>query len=334
MNVKIIDMHCDTIAALLEKRRKGEEVCLKQNNGHIDLQRLQKSGYLLQNFALFVDMGACSDPWKQFCELHSLYEEELKQNEDILAPVLQFSDIEKNNAAGKISSLCTVEEGGVCQGELTKLHTLYEKGVRMLTLTWNYPNEIGYPNIDARDFSGFYIPNTKDGLTERGKEFVTEIEKIGMIPDVSHLSDKGFYDVLEITKKPFVASHSDARAVSPCTRNMTDDMIRALAERGGCMGLNFCADFLEELPVGTPKGTKNPGTIQAVVRHAKHILSVGGIEVLGLGSDFDGIDTHRELSGAEAMSKLWESLHSAGFTQSQLDKLFCENVLRVYRDTL
>ena len=96
------------------------------------------------------------------------------------------------------------------------------------------------------------------------------------------------------------------------------------------MGLNFCADFLEELP----QGQENPGTIEAVVRHAKHIVNQGGVEVLGLGSDFDGISTHRELPGVQSMERLWDALHQAGFTQSDLDKIFCGNVLRVYRDCL
>lgn len=156
------------------------------------------------------------------------------------------------------------------------------------------------------------------------------MEELGMIPDVSHLSDKGFYDVLEETKKPFVASHSDARSICGCVRNLTDDMIRRLAERGGCVGLNFYADFLEEKPEGVP----NPGTMESVVRHARHIAAVGGTEVLGLGSDFDGIDTHEELPGVQSMPELWEALKKGGFTESQLDGIFCGNVLRVYRETL
>ncbi len=235
-------------------------------------------------------------------------------------------------------------------------------GVRMLTLTWNFPNELGYPNQDgelaarAREFRGrlkecpkgspqyralqaqaqpvfeafFHTPNLTGGLTERGREFVAEMEELGMIPDVSHLSDAGFYDVLAVTKKPFVASHSDARAVCPNVRNMTDDMIRKLSERGGVMGLNYCADFLEEVPAGE----KNPGTVAAVARHARHIADVGGIQVLGLGSDFDGIGTHEELPGVQSVGRLWDALKAAGFTESQLDLVFGGNVLRVYSDTL
>ena len=111
---------------------------------------------------------------------------------------------------------------------------------------------------------------------------------------------------------------------------MTDDMIAKLSERGGVMGLNFCADFLEEKPLGE----ENPGTIAAVVRHAKHIVNVGGIDVLGLGSDYDGIPTHRELPGAQSMGRLWDAFHDAGFSEGELDKIFYGNVLRVYKDTL
>lgn len=362
--MKIIDMHCDTISALFDKRTRGSGENLRKNAGHIDLCRLKDSGYLLQNFALFVMLGKDGDPWERVCSLQRYYLEELEKNSDILARVLSFADIQKNEAEGKISALLTVEEGAVCKGDLDKLRSLYDMGVRMLTLTWNFENELGSPNFDRElhaqvrqvrkqweeltesgDAAGaekkrqelqrlfdqdFKTPNRTGGLTERGREFVAEMERLGMIPDVSHLSDAGFYDVLAAAKKPFVASHSNARSVCACVRNLTDDMIRRLSEKGGCMGLNFCADFLEEKPIGTA----NPGTVEAVVRHARHIVNTGGIEVLGLGSDFDGIDTHEELPGAQSMETLWDALHLAGFTQGQLDQIFCGNVLRVYRETL
>ena len=423
--MKVIDMHCDTLSELLGRREKGKDAELRRNGGHLDLLRMKESHYLLQNFAMFVVLEGFGDPWEQVCALHRYYQEELEKNRDILAPVLHFSDIAENEAQGKLSALLTVEEGGVCKGEVEKLKVLYEMGVRMITLTWNFDNEIGHPNFDtakkaqvrqimetwkacsagtpvktaempgctagapadtagtsecsigtpantagtsecsagttvnttgtmgyanenaeraiemegreklrreAQIFMDAYhhTPNLTGGLTEKGREMVEEMERLGIIPDVSHLSDAGFYDVLAITKKPFVASHSNARAVCPSVRNMTDDMIRRLAGRGGVMGLNFCADFLEEKPFGE----KNPGTIEAIVRHAKHIANVGGIEVLGLGSDFDGIDTNEGLPGVQSMEKLWHALHGAGFPEDALDRIFCGNVLRVYRDTL
>lgn len=331
--MKIIDMHCDTISGLLEKREAGEAAGLRRNNGHLDLERMQKAGYLLQNFALYVNLGKCDNPWEAVCKLHQVYEEEVKANSDIIAPVLRYEDIAANEAAGKMSAMLTVEEGAVCQGEINKLRELHKMGVRMLTLTWNYPNELGFPNLDrtrSRELRDPYTPNATGGLTEKGREFVVEMERLGMIPDVSHLSDAGFYDVLEVTKKPFVASHSNARRVCRCVRNLSNDMIRKLAERGGCMGLNFYADFLKEVSVGE----KNPGAIEDVVRHALHITNLGGVDVLGLGSDFDGIDTNEGLPGAQSMGLLWDALHRAGYLESELDKIFYGNVLRVYRETL
>lgn len=338
MKMNVVDMHCDTVSEIWQRWKEGREASLLENDLHVDLHRMRESGYLLQSFALFVNWKDCGDPWEQVCRLYQVYTEELEKNSDVISPVRKFADIKENETAGKLSALLTVEEGAVCGGEPEKLRRLFDMGVRMLTLTWNYPNELGYPNLDSTkrktgkvDLADFlYVPNTADGLTERGREFVAEMERLGMIVDVSHLSDAGFYDVLACTGKPFVASHSNARAVCRCVRNLTDDMIRRLAERGGCMGLNFCADFLEEVPTGQ----ENPGTVEAVVRHARHIVKQGGVEVLGLGSDFDGIETHRELPGAQSMERLWEALHKSGFTQSELDKIFCENVLRVYRECM
>lgn len=348
--MRVVDMHCDTISALLAKKRAGEAVGLQENDCHLDICKMKKGDYLLQNFALFVDLEGCEDPWREVQELLALYRQEISENQENIAAVLSYGDIEKNRAAGRLSAMLTVEEGGVCGGELQKLHILYDQGVRMMTLLWNHPNELGYPNLNGQwrekseadrqadnSFSrdqGFldYLntPNVADGLTETGIAFVREMEKLGMIIDVSHMSDAGFYDVLANTEKPFVASHSNARAVCSCVRNMSDDMIRRLAERGGVMGLNFCADFLTQVPPGTP----NPGTIAAVVEHARHIVSVGGLECLGLGSDFDGIRTHAELTGADRMGELAEALKKGGFTEGELDKILGGNVLRLYREIL
>lgn len=325
--MQVVDMHCDTISEIADKRAAGEELGLRKNGLHVDLVRMRESGYLLQNFALFVNVKKCGSPWQRCCDLYEVYRKELEENRDILAPVHCFEDIEENKKTGKMSAMLTVEEGAVCQGETSKLDRLYEMGVRMLTLTWNYPNEIGFPNVRP---GKHFEPDTENGLTQTGIAFVHRMEELGMIVDVSHLSDAGFYDVLSHSTKPFVASHSNAREVCGFVRNMTDDMIRKLSERGGCMGLNFCADFLETVP----EGEKNPGTVAAVVRHAKHIVNVGGIEVLGLGSDFDGIDTHRELPGAQSMGRLWDALHDGGFKESEVEKIFTGNVLRVYREVL
>ncbi len=392
--MKVIDMHCDTLGGLLSRKEAGNPASLRRNEFHVDLERMKESHYLVQNFAMFVPLRPAEDPWERMLAMYRIYQEEMERNRDMIAPVLAFSDIAGNEAAGKLSALLTVEEGAVCKGQVEKLRELHQMGVRMITLTWNFVNEIGHPNFNeglkekmkaametwksleegkvqqeqlhlvqqgqphlaqqeqphmeqqgqprqeewetarlaaqAAYDAYMHTPNLTGGLTEKGKELVAEMENLGIIPDVSHLSDAGFYNVLAVTKKPFVASHSDARAVCPNVRNMTDDMIAKLSERGGVMGLNFCADFLEEKPLGE----ENPGTIAAVVRHAKHIVNVGGIDVLGLGSDYDGIPTHRELPGAQSMGRLWDAFHDAGFSEGELDKIFYGNVLRVYKDTL
>ncbi len=376
--MKILDMHCDTISELAD--RGGE---LWENNGQLDLKRMRESGYLVQNFALFVDIGKCAlwagreqmpencrkrsnaeqgrmsptreigapTPWERVCALYEVYRKELEKNTDWIAPVLCYDDIRKNEACGKLSALLTVEEGAVCGGSLERLRKLYDMGVRMLTLTWNYRNELGWPATcrslsdnapvkkhgqtmvkSGRSKTGECGPGGEDaawGLTETGRSFVTEMERLGMIPDVSHLSDAGFDAVWEVTKKPFVASHSNARAVCSSLRNLTDDRIRKLAERGGCMGLNYYDKFLVDGGSGDPEVLWD-----AVVRQARHITDIGGMEVLGLGSDFDGIPTNPAIPGAEALPLLWERLKTAGFTESQLDGIFWGNVMRVYRETL
>ena len=316
--MRAVDMHCDTISKILEERRAGRAYELLENNGHLDLKRMKEQGYLLQNFALFVNQAKCESPWEEFCALYDVYEEEMAKNEKFIGKVLAYEDIEKNEKEGKLSAFLTVEEGAVCEGKVEKLRELYDKGVRMMTLTWNHDNELGHP------------AGSEGGLTEKGKEFVVEMEQMGMIVDVSHLSDAGFYDVLDMAKKPFVASHSNSRTICNVPRNLTDDMIRKLAGKGGCMGLNFYAPFLRKSACRTEK----PGGIAQVVCHAKHIVNCGGMEVLGLGSDFDGIDTNEELPGAQSMEKLWNAFKKAGFRESELDKIWYQNALRVYRAVL
>lgn len=331
--MKTVDMHCDTVSELWKREQAGEKISLLDCDCHINLRKMKQGDYLLQNFALFVNMGACADPWEHVQELFALYERLMKENAGLIVPVTCTEEIERNRLSGKMSALLTVEEGGVCKGSLEKLDILYSQGVRMLTLTWNYQNELGSPNIDRKKkptLRDTFVPNVSDGLTETGFTFVERMEELGMIVDVSHLSDAGFWDVARRAKRPFVASHSNARQICPCVRNLTDEMIRALAEKGGVTGLNFCADFLTRAQENTP----NPGTVEAVVRHAKHIVKVGGMECLGLGSDFDGIDTHAELPGADAMERLWYAFVKGGFTQKQADAIFGGNVLRLYREVL
>lgn len=321
--MKVVDMHCDTIGELWKAEKAGKPISLRSNSLHIDLKKMQKGDYLLQNFAMFVFLGREKDPLVNVLEMIDVYNRAMAENADIIGPVLKYEDIEKNRAAGKLSGMLTIEEGAVLKGNPYVVRSLYQLGVRMLTLTWNFENEIGYPNtiVKAKD----YDPSRHYGLKPEGIEIVREMNRVGMIVDVSHLGDDGFWDVVKYCDGPFVASHSNARAVCNHTRNMTDDMIRALADKGGVMGLNFCGDFLN------PNGKSR---VEDMVRHAKHIINVGGSDILGLGTDYDGIDGDLELDHCDKMPLLAQEMERQGFSTQQIEKIFHGNVLRLYREVL
>ena len=231
--MKIADLHCDTISEIWKSRRAGRPQQLFQNNLHVDIQKMQKAGYLLQNFAMYIDLEKTSDPFAAVSEQMDVFYDEMEKNKDYIGIVTSYHEILANEKQGKMSALMTIEEGGCCKGELENLETLYQRGARMMTLTWNYPNELAGPNLPADSFGAF---DSTKGLTRKGFAFIQRMEEIGMILDVSHLSDAGFWDIAKHTKKPFAASHSNARALSPHARNLTDDMLRVIADRGGVAG--------------------------------------------------------------------------------------------------
>lgn len=313
------DMHCDTVLGLMQGK------ALLENDMHIDIAKLRKGGCMAQCFALFVNLKSYPRPeaYGRMLAMAERFREELQKNSEYIRQAQTAEEIRKNREEGLISAVLTVEEGGVIEGKLERLEVLRRLGVRFLTLTWNYENELGFPNLvfekDGRP--DFTRPNTAKGFKEKGREAIYIMEELGIIPDVSHFSDAGFYELLEISRKPFAATHSNARAVCGHIRNLTDDMIAKLADKGGVMGLNFCNGFLSE-------ENKN-GRIEDVVRHALHIKNVGGAEVLAFGSDFDGIPKHEELYDASQMTRLIYELKKAGFTEKELDLVCSGNFLRM-----
>lgn len=330
--MKAADMHCDTISEILYSRKKGESpVSLRENDLHIDLEKLKKGDYLVQNFAMFVNLKRRENPFEWCMELADAYYDEIGRNEDLIRPAFTYEDIVRNQEDGRMSAVLTIEEGGVLRGNPAFLRDFYRLGVRMLTLTWNYCNEIGWPNALTPDgeITAQGVPNTVNGLSETGIDLVQEMERLGMIVDVSHLSDAGFYDVLKYTKKPFVASHSDARSVCPHIRNLTDDMIKKLAERGGVMGINYCPEFLDPEYASKERAV---GTLDQIVDHILHIGSVGGYGCIGLGSDFDGIESHRDLKDASCLPMLEDALWKAGLGQAEIEGIFYKNVMNLYRE--
>ena len=308
----LIDLHCDTISVLLKNVQDRE---LRKNNLCVDIEKLRQGGSLAQFFALYVNMENVKNPFEYAMVMLDKFYQEVSANSTEIAIARDYNEMMANMEKGKISAFLTLEEGGVIKGKLENLRNFYRLGVRLMTLTWNYPNEIGYPNFEWR--------YQAQGLTAFGKEVVAEMNRLGMIIDVSHLSDQGFYDVASLSQQPFIASHSNSRAMTNHPRNLTDDMIRILAENGGVLGLNFAASFL---------GSSETSKIEDMIRHANHIYQVGGAEVLAIGTDFDGTAPNLDIIHAGQMNQLRDALAKNGFTASELDKIWYQNSGRLIKE--
>lgn len=323
--MKIVDMHCDTILRIYDEGGN-----LYENDFNIDLKKMLKGNYLLQNFAMFVNLNDSLDPLIKAQRLIDLYYNEIDKYSNLIKPIFSYQDIVDNQKNGLMSSMLTLEEGAVVNNDLAILRNYYRLGVRMITLTWNYPNGIGYPNLDnTKQYSDLYHINDHDGLTDFGITYIKEMERLGIIIDVSHLGDAGFYDVLKNTTKPFVASHSNARSVCGVGRNMSDDMIKELAKRNGVMGINFCGDFLKPSKEGGMRSC-----IEDMIKHILYIKNLVGIDHVGLGTDFDGISQDLEIADASMMPLLQQALLVAGLTTEEIEKIFYKNVLRVYSEII
>ena len=328
--MKVWDLHCDNLNELRRAEKAGSPKCFAHNDLHIDLEKLQKGDYMLQCFAAFVnlaDPAPGADPLVTALEEVDVFKRIMAAYPDQIAPVYTAADIRKNAAAGKISGMLTIEEGGCCRGSLGVLRRMYELGVRMMTLTWNYENELAAPQANP---GGPLAAQTERGLTETGFAFVAEMERLHMIVDVSHLSDKGFWDIVEHGTRPFAASHSNCRALAPHCRNLTDEMIRVMGERGGLVGLNYCSGFLDDQP--SPELCRS--TVALMAKHAAHFKQVGGIGILGLGSDFDSIGGKLEMDDCSKLPLLAEALRKEGFTEDEVEAIFFRNAQRFFEENL
>lgn len=301
----IIDLHCDTITALYKQNKS-----LLRNDLHLDVQKLNKGQYLLQCFAIFLNKG---ETIYDFNKYYEYYNQQLELNKIYLEKILSYNDILKIKSDNKIGAMLTLENGDIIIN-LDIIDYLYSLGIRMITLTWNYQNLISSSNKDENN-----------GLTDFGKKVINKMNELGIIIDVSHLSDQGFYDVIKLSNSPIVASHSNSRYICNNKRNLTDDMILLLHKNGGVMGMNYYKDFLTN---------QNIDTIQDIVNHIKHIKELGCIDNIALGSDFDGIETPNELSSCDKMNLLYECLMKNGFKDNEIEKIFYKNIMRVFKKVL
>lgn len=330
--MKVWDLHCDTLSELRHAQLSGTPKSFEHNDLMIDLHRLKQSGYGLQCFACFVDLGAPEDPMRTALQEMDIFHNLLVSYPDDLVWVRTGEDVKRLAGQTRIGAMLTVEEGGTCHGDLAILRDFYRLGVRMMTLTWNHKNELAEPNVgpDYNEDTWPVAPNTTGGLTDRGVAFVEEMERLHMLVDVAHLSDAGIRDVLRHSTRPFVASHSNARACCPHVRNLPDDLLRAMGEKGCLIGLNFCPAFLDD----GPDRHHLTSRVEDMARHAKYILNLAGEDCLALGSDFDGIGGKLEIAGAQDMPRLAEGLCRAGLTETQVEKIFWDNAARFFAENL
>ncbi len=331
--MKVWDLHCDTLSEMRYAQQRGEALSFLHNNLHIDLAKMQQGDYFLQCFAAYINLEKKGqDPLVAALELIELFHVLMAQHADAIAPVYTAQDIQTNFAEGKLSAMLTIEDAGCCKGSLGVLNTFYARGVRMMSLTWNFENAIAYPNVAPGDMHNIWpcAANNETGIKEEGLAFIAEMERLKMIVDVSHLSDKGFWDMIAHTKRPFVASHSNCRALSPHCRNLTDEMIVALAKRGGIAGLNYCAGFVD--------CQKDECTCQSTVallaKHAAHFKKIGGMDIIALGSDFDGIENNLEMKNCADLPLLEAALRAEGFTEGEIEAIFYRNAMRFFTENL
>lgn len=320
--MKLIDLHCDTIDRIA---RSNGVSGLRDGAFDINLEKMVRGGAMVQFFALFTRVhaslqrvGMTLPPYEYLRWVYDCYQKELASNADIIAPAYSYQDILCNDEKGLMSSVLSMEDSVALEGCLERVDAFYRMGVRMMSLTWNWENSLGYPQ--SKDPEQMQL-----GLKPFGIDAVRRMEELGIIIDVSHLSDGGFWDVVEHTQAPFAASHSCARALCDQGRNLTDEMLRAIGDRGGICGVNFYAGFLNT-------GSKYAAA-EDIVRHAKYIANTAGIEAVALGSDFDGIDSELEFRDYAGMPVLVDALCRA-FTENEVEKICNGNVLRVIRDVV
>ena len=301
----VFDGHCDTILRCWET---GQD--LLDNAGGVDLARGGRFGGYCQFFALF----SVDDP-KTGKSARQIYEEEyalfcrmMEAHSGRVVHCRSGEDARRAWAQGKIGAFLSVEGAHSLDCDLDQLRLAYDRGVRAVNLTWNNANAL----------SGTNCEEPERGLSEQGRAFVREMERLGMLVDVSHLSDPGFWDVIDMARRPVIASHSNARGVWPHTRNLTDGQFTAIIKNQGVVGLNLCREFV---------GGRED--LDALVAHLEHFLDLGGAHTVALGGDLDGCEPVEGIPDIAGWGALYERLLQRNYNETVLEDLFCQNFMRV-----
>jgi membrane dipeptidase len=351
----VIDSHIDTIQRVLVM---GEDLGKRHEAGHVDIPRLREGGMHAPFFAFWVSVffrGA--EAVRRTLDLRDAMQSLLDKHKNEIELATTAADIERIVKAHKIAAFLTIEGGHAIEDDLRVLRTYYQLGIRSMTLT------------DARNTN--WADSASDtpvhhGLTDFGKEVVREMNRLGMVVDLAHVSDKTFYDALAVTTEPVIVSHSSMRALSDVPRNVSDEMLRALAKNGGVIGINFGMGFInprdaEALRSATETEAEAPpltgraldeyaaenarklfgkrasvvATIEDVADHIDHAAEIAGIDHVGIGSDFDGIaGTANGLEDVSKMPALVAVLLKRGYAESDLKRILGGNHLRVVREVI
>lgn len=259
----LIDAHCDTITRIMEDNKD-----LFKNDCHIDIERLRNFDSV-QFFAIWLDSKYYTNAYEQTLKYIDFYNQQIEKYNKFIAKAITVKDINKNKADNKISAVLAIEGGEALDGKLENLQALYNLGVRAMTLTWNYDNQIA---------GG---ANGNSGMTQFGYDVVNKMYNIGMIIDVSHLSEKSFWDFDKIAKGSYMASHSNVKNLCSHRRNLSDEQIKAIANKDGVIGMNLYSGFLS---------FNEFSNIEDILNHIDYIINLVGSDYIGFGCDFDGID--------------------------------------------
>lgn len=312
MKLPVFDLHCDTALELIGKDLKPK-AALRSNNGHIDLERAKELGGYAQCFAMFTFPGF--EKWFErpvtevFDAMVSNLLRELAQNADVIAQARSSAEVEANLAAGRMSAILTLEGPAGIGYDPARLEELHKLGFRISTLGWNEQNVL----VGSHRTGG--------GLTDRGREYVKECQRLGILVDVSHISDEGFWNILDMTEAPIVASHSNARGVHGVSRNLTDDMFREICRTGGTAGMNLYTEFL---------GEKNVD-LDTVCDHIFRFLELDPAGThISLGGDLDGCDAlPAGFAGVEGYNALADRLHRRGLDEKTIRNIYWHNAMGV-----
>lgn len=313
----ICDCHCDTLTELYNKNAS-----LYENEQHFDIKRQIALGGGLQFCAIYVptEVFRYQGGLRYTLCLLDKYNQEIKKLHENGIDVLQVRTAEDagNVLKHKAATLLAIEEGGAIDGSLEALRCLYELGVRAITLTWSNRNDIA---------DGINEEATGSGLTLFGKQVVAEMNRLGMLVDVSHISTAGFWSVIETSTKPIIATHSNAKSLCSHPRNLNDEQIKALAQNGGLAGITFAGQFLEE-------DWRN-ACIESVHKHIDYMLNlIGNDDHIGFGSDFDGIShPPYNIQGVQDYKPLIEYL-SKYYSDETINKITHQNVINLLQKVL